>query len=198
MIFEGSEKKIEVIVHSSVGSLRMLEYGFWQQLVVNANAEILSVVSNEQCDAYLLSESSLFVWDDRFLMITCGTTTLVNAVVQFIHKVGEPNIARASYHRKSEYFAHLQSSFFKDDLVSLKQNLIGTAYRIGHLDTHHHYWFITDKSDTTSVKDRRYELQMYHITGFAAAYLRGREHTRAGIRKLLQLDELFTGFELDD
>lgn len=87
MFFEGSEKKIEVIIADSSLNIREFGQAFWADIVACANAEILSSISNEDCDAYLLSESSLFVWQDRFVMLTCGTTTLADAVMSFIEHV---------------------------------------------------------------------------------------------------------------
>ena len=72
MIFEGSEKKIEVIVDQSIGDLRKKGDEFWSVIVEACNAEIISSIKNDEVHAYLLSESSLFVWENSFLMITCG------------------------------------------------------------------------------------------------------------------------------
>ena len=71
MFFEGSEKKVEVVVGPEAPNLRFLGRDYWSRIVAEANAAIISVISNEVCDAYLLSESSLFVcrcqsWDRVF------------------------------------------------------------------------------------------------------------------------------------
>ena len=47
-------------------SLRELGRPFWDEVVRRSRAQVLSVISNDACDAYLLSESSLFVLDDLF------------------------------------------------------------------------------------------------------------------------------------
>ena len=49
----------------------------WTELCVAAACEILDVRSNEFFDAYLLSESSLFVYPVKLILKTCGTTTLL-------------------------------------------------------------------------------------------------------------------------
>ncbi|MCE9687477.1 S-adenosylmethionine decarboxylase proenzyme [Shewanella sp. AS16] len=198
MFFEGSEKKIEVIVTPQYQSLRRLGDGFWAQLVTRANAEILSCIRNPDCDAYLLSESSLFVWDDRFLMLTCGTTTLVDAAIGFIEHLGQDAIAFASYQRKNEYLSHLQPSSFEQDLLRLRRHVSGKAYRIGHLDSHHHYIFCTDRDYRAAADDCTSELLMYHIRGEAADYLRGSRQTAAGVRHLLALESLLPEFQFDD
>ncbi|MEL4416148.1 adenosylmethionine decarboxylase [Shewanella algae] len=198
MFFEGSEKKIEVIVTPATPSLRSLGKPFWEEMVAKANAEILSSVSNDYCDAYLLSESSLFVWDDRFLMLTCGTTTLALSTLHFIDSLGEEAIAFATFQRKNEYLSHLQASSFEQDLQALREKLSGVAYRIGHLDSHHHYLFCSDKAFSAESGDATSELLMYHIRGEAADYLRSDNQSCAGVRQLLALEEMLPGFQFDD
>ncbi|MDE2291761.1 MAG: adenosylmethionine decarboxylase, partial [Elusimicrobia bacterium] len=84
MFFEGAEKKAEIVAAPGTGSLRALGRPFWEGVIAAARAKILSALSSPACDAYLLSESSLFVWDDRALLITCGRTTLVPAVLRVV------------------------------------------------------------------------------------------------------------------
>ena len=78
--FEGPEKKLEAVVTPGFPPLRSLGDDAWHGIVESARAKVLSVLRTEHCDAYLLSESSLFVFDDWFVLITCGQTTLVDAV----------------------------------------------------------------------------------------------------------------------
>ncbi|WP_299789128.1 adenosylmethionine decarboxylase [uncultured Shewanella sp.] len=198
MFFEGSEKKIEVVVSSANPSLRRLGDAFWAQVVASANAEILSKLSNTSCDAYILSESSLFVWDHKFLMLTCGTTTLADAVLLFVDKLGEESIVSASYQRKSESLSHLQASSFECDLSRLREKIAGQAYRVGHLDTHHHYIFCADRGEQVCPPQSSCELLMYHIKGDVAEYLRSDNQTSNGIRDMLRLDTLFPDFTFDD
>ena len=198
MFFEGSEKKLEITVKNGTPSLRLLGKTFWQQVVASANAEILSSISNEECDAYLLSESSLFVWDDSFLMLTCGTTTLADAAIFFIDHMTVEAIEFAFYQRKNEYLSHLQTSSFEFDLIRLRERLSGEAYRIGHLDSHHCYIFCTNQPCPRINEDNIQELLMYHIQGEAAEYLRSSSQTAQGVREILQLEQLFPEFSFDD
>ncbi|MEC4724892.1 S-adenosylmethionine decarboxylase proenzyme [Shewanella sp. D64] len=198
MFFEGSEKRVEVRVSTSTNSLRLLDDKFWVDVVASANAEILSKMSNEFCDAYLLSESCLFVWDDKLLMLTCGNTRLIDAVILCVDKLGLLAIASVTYQRKSEYLSHLQASCFSEDLLRLRSKLSGAAYRIGHLDTHHHYLFATETVCPALVPKSNNELLMYHIKGAVADYLRSDRQSCEQIRQMLGLEALFPSFTFDD
>ena len=148
MFFEGSEKKAEIIINrSKISLLDDFTLDFWQALVQCCNAKILSTIENEDCTAFLLSESSLFVWHDRFLIITCGNTRLIHSVEYFITKAGMDNIQHISYQRKNEYFAHAQLSSFGDDIALLGQYTTGKAFRFGELDGHHNYICLLYTSD---------------------------------------------------
>jgi S-adenosylmethionine decarboxylase len=198
MFFEGSEKKVEVITAPEAGSLRDLGKDFWVDVVAKAQAEILTTLSNDHCDAYLLSESSLLVWQDRFLMLTCGTTTLVDAFLYFLDTVPKEQILFASFQRKNEYQSHLQKTSFQEDIDRIQALLPGTAYRLGNLDSHHNYIFHLDKPYQPEKDDQTSELLMYHIKGEGARYLRNEGQTIEGIRKLLRLNDILPGFELSD
>lgn len=195
MFFEGSEKKIELQVNCSAVSLRSLPLDFWQQTLSLAGAEILSQLSNQTCDAYVLSESSLLVWERKLLLITCGNTRLVDAVSYVLEQIGTEAISSFSYQRKSEFLSHLQASRFEDDVEQLRSQLSGTAYRVGHLDNHHHYLFCSKpvvQSDASAC------LLMYHIKGELAKYLRSDNQSSHEIRKRLQLERLLPEFKFDD
>ena len=78
--FEGSEKKFEVVVSANSPDLRSLGEQRWREIVTASGAHVLSRMRGAHCDAYLLSESSLFVFAHKVVMITCGRTRLVDAV----------------------------------------------------------------------------------------------------------------------
>ncbi|WP_220719535.1 adenosylmethionine decarboxylase [Agarivorans litoreus] len=198
MFFEGSEKKIELVVEAGCPPLRSLGYPFWHKVVKAAEADILSTLSNQYCDAYLLSESSLFVWDDRCLMLTCGNTTLVNSALLLEEHLGSDNIAFFSYQRKNEYQSQLQHTSLQQDLDKLRSKLPIKAYQLGYLDSHHHFLLHLDKPYTPAKNDITCELLMYHTQGPAADYLRSTHQTIEQIRALLKLDIILPDFELND
>ena len=92
--FEGVEKRIEINFRVAAddskkdsgeiipvaGGLRCLPRAALDVCMTAAECEIVSVRSNEMFDAYVLSESSLFVFADKIVLKTCGTTRLLSAV----------------------------------------------------------------------------------------------------------------------
>ena len=67
--FEGTEKKFELVVDPALPSFREKGHSYWTGVARSAGAEVLSRLSNDRCNAYLLSESSLFVFDRRFAAV---------------------------------------------------------------------------------------------------------------------------------
>ncbi|WP_440877192.1 adenosylmethionine decarboxylase [Thalassotalea sp. PLHSN55] len=199
MFFEGSEKKVEVLVHNDNFSLLTdINDEFWAELVNCCHAKILSSISNEQCKAFLLSESSLFVWHSSFLILTCGETNLVNSVEYFIQQLGVDKIKHLTYQRKNEYFSHAQPSCFGDDIKQLSQYIDGTAMRFGAMDSHHNFVFHQNNGFQASAEDKTYEIFAYQISEQASKHLTREGVNSADIRQFLRLEELVPGFQIDD
>lgn len=78
-VFEGPEKKLEVFFSTGTNpdGFRRFDQATWSDLLVAASCSILHRQSNGDFDAYLLSESSLFVYPSRVILKTCGTTGLL-------------------------------------------------------------------------------------------------------------------------
>ncbi len=129
--FEGPEKKLELVVTPDFPSLRALGDGVWERVVAAAGAKVISVLRSEHCDAYLLSESSLFVFDDWFVLITCGQTTLVDAVPEILRLIPKESIAFLVYERKSEHFPEHQPTTFVEDARRLGDMLPGRVLCFG-------------------------------------------------------------------
>lgn len=199
MFFEGSEKKVEVLVHNEKFSLLTdISDEFWAELVHRCHAKILSSISNEQCKAFLLSESSLFVWDNYFLILTCGETNLVNSVEYFIEQLGVEKIKHLTYQRKNEYFAHAQPSCFGDDVKRLTQYLPGKAMRFGAMDSHHNFVFHQNNDFKASIDDKTYEIFAYQISEEASNHLTRQGLEANDIREFLRLEKLIPNFQIDD
>jgi len=162
-MFEGSEKKFELVVQPGHGSLRQYQKDFWNELVKKSGACILSQIHSSECDAYLLSESSLFVFNDRVLMITCGKTTLVSAALHLVDAIGEPLLQSLIYQRKNEYFPDQQYSQFDDDVLFFEQKLKGKSFRFGAEGSHHMHIYHLDRSFQPAMDDITTEILMYDL-----------------------------------
>ena len=111
--FEGPEKTMEVVFKPNVGvedGLRSLSREQLDYLCTQAKCTILSTISNSYIDAYVLSESSLFIYKTRFIMKTCGTTTLLrclSSLLQFADALGM-ELTWVGYSRKNLLFPSAQ------------------------------------------------------------------------------------------
>ncbi|MFT6900269.1 MAG: S-adenosylmethionine decarboxylase [Colwellia sp.] len=199
MFFEGSVKKAEILIDGKQLSLLIdIDDDFWSELVNCSRAHILSSIQNKYCKAFLLSESSLFVWQDRILILTCGETQLVKAVEFFIQKLGKEMIKQITYQRKNEYFANAQPSCFGDDIKLINQYLPGKAYRFGEMDSHHNYVFHLDNDFIADTDDITYELLAYQISEQASKHLTQANLSAQEIRDFLCIDKILPGFIIDD
>ncbi|CAD6896766.1 unnamed protein product [Tilletia controversa] len=96
--FEGPEKLLELWFRPSQPSpshsLRSVDRSTWQTILDTVSCTILSALTHAPqqqgeggppCDAYLLSESSMFVFDHKLILKTCGTTTLLLGLEHILH-----------------------------------------------------------------------------------------------------------------
>ncbi|NOY94220.1 MAG: adenosylmethionine decarboxylase [Deltaproteobacteria bacterium] len=172
--FEGPEKKLELVVRGQP-SLRTLSEATWRGVVEAAGACVLSCLRGELVDAYLLSESSLFVWDDRLTMLTCGRTHLVDAVFAMLELFPAESVALLVYERKNEHFPERQPSTFVEDARLLRQHLPGRALRFGAEHEHRVMLYGTTAPFAPAPDDTTLEVLMHGIdprwleTDFTAA-----------------------------
>lgn len=159
--FEGPEKKLEIILFSPNPHLRSNNDGKWDSVVKASRAEIISTISTEYLDAYLLSESSLFVWEDRILMITCGRTTLVDAAPEILKIIDRSRIEFAFYERKSFMFPQEQPSDFEDDVSRLVKLFPGKSYRLGPANDDHVHIFYAANAQDKPKKDVTLQVLMH-------------------------------------
>ena len=130
------------------------------------NCKVLSVVESELVDAYLLSESSMFVFPHKLILKTCGTTTLLRGLPRileiaalaagFPHSVADQTLGtgtaarpyRVFYSRKNFLFPDRQHGphrSWRDEVKSLdKLFLGGSAYMIGKMNGEHWYLYLTE------------------------------------------------------
>lgn len=130
------------------------------------NCKVLSLVESEYVDAYLLSESSMFVFPHKLILKTCGTTTLLSGlprileiaalVAGFPHALANQRIGtgiaakpyRVFYSRKNFLFPDRQRGphrSWRDEVKSLDRLFLGgSAYLIGKMNGEHWYLYLTE------------------------------------------------------
>eukprot|EP00475_Leptophrys_vorax_P042658 TRINITY_DN80485_c0_g1_i1.p1 TRINITY_DN80485_c0_g1~~TRINITY_DN80485_c0_g1_i1.p1 ORF type:complete len:815 (+),score=216.63 TRINITY_DN80485_c0_g1_i1:383-2827(+) len=77
--FEGCEKKLEIDFHPN-SDLRVIPKATWDKILEEASCCIIGSLKNADCDSYVLSESSLFVYPHKIMIKTCGTTGLLHII----------------------------------------------------------------------------------------------------------------------
>ncbi|BFZ54543.1 spermidine resistance protein [Savitreella phatthalungensis] len=158
--FEGPEKLLEVWFAKSTdrlpaGSnprgLKCVPRNVWETMLDLVQCKVLSVISSPHVDAYLLSESSMFVFAHKIILKTCGTTTLLAGLQRLFEIAAEhagfPAGAkpwRIFYSRKNYMFPDAQKAPHKtwnDEMTFLDKFFDnGTAYQIGPMNGDH--WFL--------------------------------------------------------
>ena len=161
--FEGPEKKLDIILFSPCFDLRSNRDGKWQKVVNSSGSQILSSISTDDLDAYLLSESSLFVWNNRILMITCGKTSLTNALPEILDLVGRTRVSFVFYERKKSKFPQEQPFSFKDEVDRLSRLFPGKSYRLGPADHDHVHVFFWAHPNAKPEKNITMQLLMHDL-----------------------------------
>ena len=159
--FEGPEKTMEVVFKAGVGAeegLRALTREQLDHLCTQAKCTILSKISSNYIDAYVLSESSLFIYKHKYIMKTCGTTTLLrclSSLLQFADALGM-QLTWVGYSRKNLLFPSAQlwpHSNFGDEIKyitshdKLQDRLRGNGHILGPITGDHWFVYVADHSD---------------------------------------------------
>lgn len=140
----------------------------WETMLDMVNCQILSVLESEPVDAYLLSESSMFVFPHKIVLKTCGTTTLLLGLQRLLHiaavdagfpfhnakSAAEIHAAatpyRFFYSRKNFLFPDKQRGphrSWKQEVKYLDDMIDGgSAYMVGKMNGDHWYLYLTSPS----------------------------------------------------
>lgn len=174
VVIVGPEKLLEVWFAPSPDALpdsakpnglKAVSSNTWVDMLDMVNCKILSVLDSEHMDAYLLSESSMFVFPHKLILKTCGTTTLLLGLHRLLRIAAEhagfpfhntkslEDIRAAAtpwrvfYSRKNFLFPDKQQGphrswnqevKFLDDMFEG-----GSAYMVGKMNGDHWYLYIT-------------------------------------------------------
>ncbi|ORZ29784.1 S-adenosylmethionine decarboxylase [Catenaria anguillulae PL171] len=130
--------------------LRAVTREQWQDMLDLVKCTILNVISNEYADAYLLSESSLFVFPNRIILKTCGTTTLLLSLPRILQIAsdlcGYKVVDKLFYSRMCFQFPEKQhwphSSW--DHEVEILDGIFanGSSYVMGKTNSDHWYLYV--------------------------------------------------------
>ncbi|RMZ77225.1 hypothetical protein DV738_g4545, partial [Chaetothyriales sp. CBS 135597] len=177
--FEGPEKLLEVWFSpspdalgdcSEPNGLKAVPAEIWKTMLDLVNCKVLSIVESDDVDAYLLSESSMFVFPHKLILKTCGTTTLLCGLPRileiatlfggFPRQTAPPHpgilIATAPYRvfysRKNFLFPDRQRGphrSWRDEVNALDKLFQGgSAYMIGKMNGEHWYLYLTEPYTT--------------------------------------------------
>ncbi|XP_045475768.1 S-adenosylmethionine decarboxylase proenzyme [Harmonia axyridis] len=142
--FEGVEKLLEIWFATGDNGnlspdLRKIPRKELEMLLKIVRCEIISFTRNEQIDAYVLSESSMFISKRRFILKTCGTTTpllcLEHLLLLAEQYAGFTEVEDVFYSRRNYKRPDLQMTPHKhfDQEVRLLDSIFqdGAAYCLG-------------------------------------------------------------------
>ncbi|KAI9654936.1 MAG: spermidine resistance protein [Bathelium mastoideum] len=173
--FEGPEKLLEVWFAPSpealpygtqADGLKSVNADTWKEMLDLVHCKVLSIVESDHVDAYLLSESSMFVFPHKLVLKTCGTTTLLWGLHRmleiaatdagFAHHPGSlvKDVAssaaapyRVFYSRKNFLYPDQQKGphrSWADEVRFLDRLFLnGSAYMIGKMNGDHWYLYTT-------------------------------------------------------
>ncbi|SCU92072.1 LAMI_0E08658g1_1 [Lachancea mirantina] len=174
--FEGPEKLLEIWFYPDVESipnsgktLRSIPFENWVEILQLVKCQVLSMNRSEKLDAYLLSESSLFVFDHKLTLKTCGTTTtlfclealfaLVKQVLGWSFENGlKMNPYKVFYSRRCFMFPAKQSWIHRNwnDEVNFLDRFFwhGKNYLVGRLDQANHWnLYVTDSNQDLKTRE---------------------------------------------
>ncbi|KAK9319117.1 S-adenosylmethionine decarboxylase [Lipomyces orientalis] len=168
--FEGPEKLLEVWFapdryhlppSMARDGLKSVPREMWEDMLRLVHCKVLSFIGTAEMDAYLLSESSMFVFPHKLILKTCGTTTLLAGLPRLLDiartQTGYPagmEPWRVFYSRKNFMFPDQQKHphrSWKDEVKYLDAHFSnGSAYMVGRMNSDHHWYLYSAKRDATS------------------------------------------------
>ncbi|KAF2897335.1 hypothetical protein ILUMI_08830 [Ignelater luminosus] len=164
--FEGVEKLLEVWFTNSDNSnkhadLRKIPRNKLESILKIVRCEIISFINNEQIDAYVLSESSMFISKRRFILKTCGTTTpllcLQSLLLLVEQYAGFTEVEDLFYSRKNYKRPELQIGPHQDfdQEVALLDAIFpdGAAYCLGTMNKDCWYLYTLNPPRDSSINN---------------------------------------------
>eukprot|EP00753_Platysulcus_tardus_P017411 PLAT6398.2.p1 GENE.PLAT6398.2~~PLAT6398.2.p1 ORF type:complete len:550 (+),score=270.64 PLAT6398.2:130-1779(+) len=206
--FEGPEKLLEVAFTPGLAlderGARAVTQAGWSAVLRHARCQILSRLSNRFFDAFLLSESSLFVYPWKLTLKTCGTTTLLHCLGPILGAALElgMQVEWVCYSRKRFMFPHRQQfphTSFVQEVEFLARYFVGGAYVLGPITGDHWNVFVADYCERPieDSTDRSLDIVMYDLPEDVAALFYKREQTADEVTQASGIADLLPGSALD-
>lgn len=171
--FEGPEKNLQVIFSNCSSSLLEISKDYWEKMLQGINCSIISQKSNHKCTAYILSESSLFVFKDRVILKTCGTIPLLLSIDDIIEigKLKGLKAAAVLYWRKNFIHPERQLSPHNSFLSEVKfldsrfGKFNSSKIRCGPYSQDHWYFYYVELENKNKFRPvfPTFELKMHEI-----------------------------------
>ncbi|KAF8514155.1 S-adenosylmethionine decarboxylase [Gautieria morchelliformis] len=173
--FEGPEKLLEIWFGPSAAllprsghsngklGLRAVDRAVWEDMLEIVKCKVLNAVEGVEVDAYLLSESSLFVYPHKLILKTCGTTLNLLGLPRILDIAakycGFIKVYRFFYSRKSFMFPERQRGPHKEwraeveYLDNIFEENRGSAYTVGKVNGDHWLLYLTKPGDECESAD---------------------------------------------
>jgi len=212
--FEGVEKLLEVwFTRAGEGTeasdLRNIPRSSLVSMLSIVHCSIVSTTSNSQVDAYVLSESSMFVSKRRFILKTCGTTTPLDCIEELTRLVKEfsgfDTVEEIFYSRKNfqrpDLQKHPHRNFEHEVMILEKYFGAGAAYCMGSMNKD--CWYMYTMKDfsrkMTSEPDQTIEILMSELDPeVMQLFHRENSSTAQEARERSGIDQLVPNMKIDD
>ncbi|EDV92449.1 GH24050 [Drosophila grimshawi] len=220
--FEGVEKLLEICFDESSspnGDLRNITRGEWENLLCHVKCEIISYIKNDSIDAFLLSESSMFVSKRRWILKTCGTTTPLKCLEQLLQLAkleGYHVISDIFYSRKNFTRPEIQMSphegFFEE--VTYLDTIFpeGRSYCLGSINLECWYLYtfskpelkalphlIVEEKSTDADPDQTIEILMQDLDkDIMSAFTKSKFTTGREVTAYSGIDKILPEMHIDD
>ncbi len=196
-MFEGTEKKLELILDRPLPGWHGRLPHRWKAAVEACGATIVNRMTTPAVDAYLLSESSLFVWEHRVLMITCGQTNLVESTGPLLEQIRAENVAAVVYARQNMRDPTGQPRSFADDRRYLASFFDGQTRRFGPADGDHVDFFYAGLKISPQVPDATLQVCMHDLDPGAESVFAVAADNRCPSSAIDRIKALLPGMQLD-
>jgi len=191
--------------------LRSVPKHVWQEMLDLVHCQILSTISNDKGDAYLLSESSMFVYEYQIVLKTCGTTTLLNCLGRLLEiaaSVGLTKVDDVFYNRQNFFFPDKQlgphKGFDAECRILDQYFKNGGAYIIGRVNENHYNFYNAEckmhRNDPAMLeRDNTLEILMTGLDPVAMKQFYFTEGvSTAEVREKSGIADFFPGALIDD